>query len=50
MFNKIEWAISKMQKSNNNTDRDLKGDEVEILVIESIILKLKTKRACLKAD
>lgn len=50
MFNKIEWAISKMQKSNKNMDRDLKGDEVEILVIENIILKLKTKRACLKAD
>ena len=49
MFNKIEWAVSKMQESNKNMDRDLKGGEVEILEIENIILKLKTKRACLKA-
>lgn len=34
MFKKIEDAITKIQKSNKNMSRDLKGGQIQILEIK----------------
>lgn len=50
MFNKIECAITKIQKSNKNKGRNLKGGQTEIFRNREYNLKLRTKRAYLTED